>query len=73
MFKSVRFVFASKTKRKQKIKVIMQTSWTVTILARSSISEHHLMTFKALFIAQLKPSINTRDEFKSHKIVINLL
>lgn len=44
----------------------------VTILARSSRSEKHLMILEALYIAQLKPSINTRDEFKSHKLVVNL-
>ena len=43
-----------------------------TILARSTRSEYHLMTLEALFIAQLKPSLNTRDEYKSLELVINL-
>ena len=43
-----------------------------SILAQSSRSEYHLLILEALFIAQLKPSINTRDEFKSHKLIINL-
>ena len=47
----------------------------VSILARSTRTknvEAHLLTLEALFIAQLKPSINTRDEYKSHELVIKL-
>ena len=43
-----------------------------SILAQSTRSEYHLLILEALFIAQLKPTINTRDEYKSHKLFINL-
>ena len=42
----------------------------VEIVASSSKSERHLMTLEALFINQLKPELNTRDEFKSHALTI---
>ena len=47
----------------------------VSILARSTRTknvEAHLLTLEALFITQLKPSISTRDEYKSHELVIKL-
>ena len=35
----------------------------VTILKASSRSTRHLMTLEALFINQLKPQLNTNDEY----------
>ncbi|XP_066928819.1 uncharacterized protein [Clytia hemisphaerica] len=42
----------------------------VEIIASSSRNERHLMTLEALLINQLKPELNTRDEFKSHVLTI---
>ena len=42
----------------------------VTILKASSRSTRHLMTLEALFINQLKPRLNTKDEHRSRTLVI---
>ena len=42
----------------------------VTILAASSRSTNHLMTLEALFIDQLRPQLNTKDEYKSGTLVV---
>ena len=44
----------------------------VEIIASSTISEKHLMTLEALNIGQIKPKLNTRDEFKSHVLTLKL-
>ena len=45
----------------------------VTILATSSRSANHLMTLEALFIDQLRPQLNTKDEYKSGTLVVKFL
>ena len=42
----------------------------VAILKRSSRSTRHLMTLEALFINQLKPQLNTKDEYRSRTLVV---
>ena len=42
----------------------------VTILSSKCKSENHLMTLEALFINQLRPQLNTKDEYKSRSLVI---
>ena len=42
----------------------------VEIVTSSSRSEKHLMTLEALLINQLKPELNTRDEFRSHVLTL---
>ncbi len=44
----------------------------VKILARSNKSEYHLMALEALHIQAIKPSINTKDEYKSRSLVIKI-
>ena len=44
----------------------------VTILDQSSISLPHLMVLEALWIEEIKPELNTKDEFKSHQLVIKI-
>ena len=42
----------------------------VAILASKSKSADHLMTLEALFIEQLHPKLNTKDEYKSRSLFI---
>ena len=42
----------------------------VNILCQTWQGETHLFTLEALFIRQLKPKINVKDEFKSRELVI---
>jgi len=42
----------------------------VKILASTSRGENYLMTLEALWIRDLKPSINTKDEYRSRTLVI---
>ena len=42
----------------------------VEILTSSPRGEVHLMTLEALYIEELKPTINTKDEFKSRTLTI---
>ena len=42
------------------------------ILGSSSRGEVYLMTLEALWIKELKPSINTKDEYKSRELLIRL-
>ena len=42
----------------------------VTILKACSHSTRHLMTLEALFINQLKPQLNTKDEYRSRTLVV---
>ena len=44
----------------------------VTIIDQSSISLSHLMVLEALWIEEIKPELNTKDEFKSHQLVIKI-
>ena len=44
----------------------------VSILATSCKSISHLMTLEALWIDRLKPSINTKDEYRSRKLTIKI-
>ena len=44
----------------------------VTIIDQSSISLSHLMVLEALWIEEIKPELNTKDEFKSHQLVIEI-
>ena len=42
------------------------------ILKSSSRGEQHLLTLEALFIEELKPAINTKDEYRSRTLTIRL-
>ena len=42
----------------------------VSILSANSKSEIHLLTLEALFISDIKPNLNTKDEYKSRTLVI---
>ena len=44
----------------------------VTIVANFTKSQKHLETLKALCINELKPGINTKDEYRSHTLVIKI-
>ena len=44
----------------------------VTILSAAAKAMNHLLFLEALFIYELKPSINTKDEYKSHTLVIKI-
>lgn len=44
----------------------------VKIIATSRKSNYHLMTLEALCIRTIKPSINTKDEYKSRTLVIKI-
>ena len=42
----------------------------VTILGSTSRGDKHLMTLEALFIQEIKPHLNTKDEFKSRTLTL---
>ena len=42
------------------------------ILAASNRGENHLMTLEALWINQLRPQLNTKDEYRSRTLTIKL-
>ena len=42
----------------------------VSILCTNAKSIYHLMTLEALFINEIKPNLNTKDEYKSRPLVI---
>ena len=44
----------------------------VSILCSYSKSNHHLMILEALMINELKPSLNTKDEYRSRSLVIKI-
>ena len=44
----------------------------VEMIAQTSKSESHLMTLEALHIKKIKPSLNTKDEYKSRTLTIKL-
>ncbi|XP_066913586.1 uncharacterized protein [Clytia hemisphaerica] len=44
----------------------------VTILAQTNKSEDYLMTLEALFINELKPTLNKKDEYKSRALTIKV-
>ena len=44
----------------------------VKIIARSNKSEFHLMALEALCIQAIKPSLNTKDEYKSRTLVVRV-
>ena len=44
----------------------------MSILAKTNRSVYHLMTLEALHIKDIKPTINTKDEYKSRKLTIKL-
>ena len=44
----------------------------VSILCSYSKSNHHLMILEALMINKLKPSLNTKDEYRSRSLVIKI-
>ena len=44
----------------------------VTVIDKSMKSSTHLMTLEALWIEEIKPSLNTKDEYKSHQLVIKI-
>ena len=44
----------------------------VTILCPQSKNVYHLMTLEALMINELKPTLNTKDEYRSRSLVIKI-
>ena len=46
------------------------TEEDIEILGVNNKSEQHLMTLEALFIRDLKPRINTKEEFRSRTLII---
>ena len=44
----------------------------VKIIAASRKSEYNLMALEALCIKAIKPTINTKDEYKSRTLVIKI-
>ena len=42
----------------------------VAILASTSRGDKYLMTLEALFIQEIKPKLNTKDEFKSRILTL---
>ena len=48
------------------------TDENVEILQSTSRGEGFLLTLEALHIRELKPSINTKDEYRSRELVIKL-
>ena len=44
----------------------------VDVLSMSLKSSGHLMTLEALWIKELKPALNTKEEYKSKNLVIKL-
>ena len=44
----------------------------VTIIDHSTKLLKHLMVLEALWIEDIKPTLNTKDEFKSHQLVIKI-
>ena len=42
------------------------------VLKTSTRGEEYLLTLEALYIAERKPAINTKDEFKSRALTIKL-
>ena len=44
----------------------------IDILASTNQGENHLLTLEALQIKDLKPSINTKDEFRSRALRIRI-
>ena len=48
------------------------TDDNVDILASTSRGEGYLMTLEALWIQELEPTINTKDEYKSRTLSIKL-
>ena len=44
----------------------------VDILRQTARGESHLLTLEALYIQELKPKINTKDEYRSRTLTIKL-
>jgi len=44
----------------------------VNVIAVSHKSTYHLMTLEALYIKSIKPSINTKDEYRSRALTIKI-
>ena len=44
----------------------------VKVIASTFKSINYLMTLEALFIKDIKPTINTKDEYRSHALVIKI-
>ena len=51
---------------------VQLTMSDVTIIASSLKTVSHLMTLQALCINEIKPSLNTKDEYRSRALVINI-
>ena len=52
-----------------------ETDWSednVSILSATSQGEVHLLTLEALWIREIKPVINTKDEYRSRELTIKL-
>lgn len=43
-----------------------------SIIGMSTKGEQHLMTLEALFIKDLKPELNKKDEYKSRALVLKI-
>ena len=52
-----------------------ETDWSekdVSVLSATSQGEIHLLTLEALWIREIKPVINTKDEYRSRELTIKL-
>ena len=47
---------------KENVSVLQSTNWSLV----------YLMTLEALWIREIKPKINTKDEYKSRELTIKL-
>ena len=48
------------------------TDGNVDILSSTSRGERYLMTLEALYIQELEPAINTKDEYRSRALTIKI-
>ena len=48
------------------------TDENVDILQTSSRGENYLLTLEALHIRELRPQINTKDEYRSRELIIKM-
>ena len=44
----------------------------VKVIVTSTKSVYNLMTLESLYIRKIKPTINTKDEYKSRNLVIKI-
>ena len=58
--------------KNEKCKKTIEDEDDIIILGSAKKSEQHLLTLEAIFIRELKPDLNTKDEFKRKTLVIKI-